>query len=225
MASLKQIPKSSLSDRVYLGLRMALMDGQFEAGERLKISPLAKEMDVSITPVREAIFRLVSEKALVMKTATAVHVPERSVSDLEQIKLIRLYLEGETAATVAKNCPGRLLRKLRGIQEDFLEAAAEDAKRASLLNRKFHFTLAEAAGLEIVMHTISNMWAMIGPTLNEFHRSMPQPELVGEHRHEAVLKALEVHDPEAARKAIQFDIEWGDEVIRWVADRESQAAE
>ncbi|MBL4598134.1 MAG: GntR family transcriptional regulator [Rhizobiaceae bacterium] len=219
MSNLKVIAKSSLSDKVYAGLRTALMDGQFEAGERLKIGDLAKELDVSITPVREAIFRLVSEKSLVMKASTAVHVPELTVSDLRQIKLIRLALEGATAAAVAENCTPRLLQKMRTVQDNFLEAAGVDAKRASQLNRKFHFLLAEASGMDIIVHSIANMWAMIGPTLGEFHDTVPRQELVGEHRHEAILDALEARDPAAARAAIQHDIEWGDILIQWVAER------
>lgn len=219
MSGLKVIAKASLSDKVYTGLRAALMDGQFDAGDRLKIGDLAKEMDVSITPVREAIFRLVSEKALVMKTSTAVHVPELTVTDLRQIKLIRLALEGATAAAVAEKCTPKLLQKLRAVQSDFLDAAGVDTKRASSLNRKFHFILAEASRMDIIVHSIANMWAMIGPTLSEFHDTVPRQELVGEHRHEAVLNALEARDPEAARAAIQHDIEWGEILIQWVADR------
>lgn len=221
MSGLKQINKQSLSDKVYEDLRSALMDGQFEPGERLKIGVMAEDLGVSLTPVREAIFRLVSEKALVMKAATSVHVPEVDVDDLKQIRLIRLALEGEAAAKVALNCPAGLLAKLRSIQDEFITVIGSDPKRASLLNRRFHFALAEASGWEIVMHTISSMWAMIGPVLNEFHRAIPQRELSGEHRHEVVLRALQARDPEAARRAICHDIEWGDHLIEWVAQKQS----
>lgn len=223
MAALKQISKQSLSDKVYEDLRTALMDGQFEPGERIKIGALAEDLGLSMTPVREAIFRLVSEKALVMKAATSVHVPQMDVEDLKQIRLIRLALEGDAAAKVARDCPAVLLAQLRAIQDEFITVIGTDPKRASLLNRRFHFALAEASRWDIVMHTISSMWAMIGPVLNEFHRAIPQRELSGEHRHELVLRALRERDPEAARRAICHDIEWGDHLIEWVAQK--QAAE
>jgi DNA-binding GntR family transcriptional regulator len=221
MSTLKQIPKQSLSDRVYLDLRTALMDGQFEPGDRLKISALAEELGVSLTPVREALFRLVSEQALTMKTSTAVHVPILCAADLRQIKLVRLALEGDTAAAAAVNPAPKLLRDLRALQDDFIDVVATDPKRASQLNRQFHFMLAEAAGWGIVMHTIASMWAMIGPVLNEFHRTVPTRELSGEHRHEAVLAALDAKDPEAARNAIRHDIEWGDQIIDWLSTRQA----
>ena len=219
MSNLKQISKLSLSDQVYLDLRAALMDGQFEPGERVKISSLADELGVSLTPVREALFRLVSEQALTMKTSTAIHVPVLDAADLRQIKLIRLALEGDAAAEAARNSSPKLLRELRAVQEEFISVVAIDAKRASQLNRKFHFMLANASGWGIVMHTISSMWAMIGPVLNEFHRTVPTRELSGQHRHEHVLEALSAKDPDAARIAICHDIEWGDQIIDWLSQR------
>jgi DNA-binding GntR family transcriptional regulator len=63
---LKTIEKENLSSRVYSEIRNALMNGQYEPGERLRISALAEQLGVSITPVREAIFRLVSEQGLEM---------------------------------------------------------------------------------------------------------------------------------------------------------------
>ena len=53
---------------------MQLMNGEHPPGERLRIGMLAEQFGVSITPVRESIFRLVSEGALVMRAATDVSV-------------------------------------------------------------------------------------------------------------------------------------------------------
>ncbi len=47
------------------------MDGQLSPGERLTIAGIAEQFGTSITPVREAIFRLVSERALDMRAATS----------------------------------------------------------------------------------------------------------------------------------------------------------
>lgn len=85
ITGLEPIAKHNLSSRVYLRIRDGLVNGQFEPGERLTIGILAKEMGVSSTPVREAIFRLVSEQALEMKAATAVNVPVITSGNLREI--------------------------------------------------------------------------------------------------------------------------------------------
>ena len=65
----KPVAKENLSSQLYNQLRTALMDGQLAPGERLTISGIAEQFGTSITPVREAIFRLVSERALGMMNA------------------------------------------------------------------------------------------------------------------------------------------------------------
>ena len=106
---LKPVEKGNLSERVYTNIRSALMDGQYQPGDRLRINPLAAELGVSITPVREAIFRLVSDHVLEMKAATAVHVPELTPAQLHEIQLIRLLLEGEAAALAAQRITAKEL--------------------------------------------------------------------------------------------------------------------
>lgn len=58
MNQLQKINKGNLSEQVYGTIRSSLMDGRYEPGERLTIASLAEQLGVSITPVREAIFRL-----------------------------------------------------------------------------------------------------------------------------------------------------------------------
>ena len=67
----KPISRENLSTQLYGNLRTALMDGQYAPGQRLTISGVAEEYGTSITPVREAVFRLVSERALEMRAAVA----------------------------------------------------------------------------------------------------------------------------------------------------------
>jgi DNA-binding GntR family transcriptional regulator len=68
----------------------------------LRISTLAKEFGVSMTPVREAIFHLVSDHALDMKAATSIYVPVLTANQLREIQLIRHSLEGEAAGMAAQ---------------------------------------------------------------------------------------------------------------------------
>src|SRR5688572_26657613 len=119
---LKTIEKENLSSRVYSEIRDALMNGQYEPGERLRIAPLAEQMGVSITPVREAIFRLVSEKGLEMKAATAVHVPIITAEHLREIQLIRHHLEGAAAERAATNMSRDDYARLEDLQERFVVA-------------------------------------------------------------------------------------------------------
>ncbi len=211
----KKIVRQSLSSQLYESLRLALMNGQFEPGHRLTIAGLAEEYGTSITPVREAIFRLVSERALEMRAATSVLVPRFSTEQLLDIQAVRFELEGRAAYEAATRASASDIADLRKIHARFINAASVDPGKASLLNRDFHFALLRLSGLPILEGICENMWTLIGPFLRTFHTRMPTREVAGdEHKHHEVLAALEARDSERSRRAIQEDIGWADALIR-----------
>ncbi|MEP9379304.1 GntR family transcriptional regulator [Aquabacter sp. CN5-332] len=210
----KPLARENLSAQLYTQLRSALMDGQLSPGERITIASVAEQFGTSITPVREAIFRLVSERALEMRTATSIHVPKLDPRQLREVQLIRIHLEGESAARAAEVITPQQLAELAQIQHAFIEAARTDPAKASFLNRDFHFALLRIANLPILEGVVENMWVLMGPFLRLFHQRTPRRELSEtEHRHHDLLVALEAQDPEAARRAIQDDIRWGEHLI------------
>lgn len=145
MSCLKPVKKENLSVKTYNQIRNALMNGQYEPGERLIIRDLAQKMGVSTTPVREAIFRLISEQGLEMEAATAVYVPFLTSEHLAEIQKIRFHLESLGAAEAAQKITAQELGDLTALQKEFLGFTAANPKRASSLNRKFHFAILEAS--------------------------------------------------------------------------------
>jgi DNA-binding GntR family transcriptional regulator len=224
MSNLKPVKKENLSVRVYTEIREALINGQYEPGERLIIGELAQELGVSITPVREAIFRLISEQGLEMQAATAVYVPYVNSDKLREIQQIRFHLEGMGAAEAAAKITRSQLDKLIALQEEFIACTASDPKRASYLNRKFHFAILEASRMPILRNTVESFWVITGPILKVFHvKTAGLDYSGGQHRHEAVVAALKARDSKAAAKAIQADIVWGGKImIDWLVEKERE---
>jgi DNA-binding GntR family transcriptional regulator len=217
MSQLPKINKGNLSEQVYSTIRSSLMDGRYEPGERLTIASLADQLGVSITPVREAIFRLVTERALEMRAATSIQVRSLTPSELREIQVIRHHLEGEAAAQAAVKISAKSLAALEALQADFTTAAASDPLEASRVNREFHFKLAEAAEMPMLYATIEGMWAQMGPLIHLYHLNTPTRVLVsGRHGHYDVLRALAAGDPDGARRAIQADIGVGVIMVDWL---------
>jgi len=217
MTPLPKIAKGNLSEQVYGTIRASLMDGRYEPGERLTIASLAEQLGVSITPVREAIFRLVTERALEMRAATSIHVRRLTAAELREIQIIRHHLEGEAAAQAACRIAPAALLALEQLQADFTRAAASDPVEASRANRDFHFRLAEAAEMPLLYATIEAMWAQMGPLIHLYHLNTPTRVLAsGDHGHYPVLRALAARDGAAARAAIQADIGVGSVMVDWL---------
>ena len=225
MNQLPKINKGNLSEQVYGTIRSSLMDGRYEPGERLTIASLAEQLGVSITPVREAIFRLVTERALEMRAATSIQVRSLTPAELREIQLIRHHLEGEAAAQAAVKISKKELTALEALQADFTRAAASDPLEASRFNREFHFRLAEAAQMPMLYATIEGMWAQMGPLIHLYHLNTPTRILAsGDHGHYDVLRGLAARDPEACRRAIQADIGVGVVMVEWLEAKEAAGA-
>lgn len=215
----KKIVRQSLSLQLYESLRLALMNGQYAPGHRFTIAGLAEEYGTSITPVREAIFRLVSERALEMRAATSVQVPRFETRQLLEIQAIRVELEGRAAYEAAGRVTDKDLDELRAIHAEFIAAAARDPNEASILNRDFHFAVLKLADMSILEGVCETMWALIGPFLLIFHQRMPKREIASnEHKHHELLDALAAGDRERSRRAIQDDIVWAEALIREIGD-------
>jgi DNA-binding GntR family transcriptional regulator len=225
IAALQQIDHENLSSKTYRQLRQALLEGRFEPGQRLRIGSLAEMLGTSITPVREAIFRLASEKALELKAATAIYVSKSDAKRLEEVMTIRLHLEGEAAAAAARRITRRQLLELRALQEELIEHVVGDPEQASVLNRQFHFRILDISGMPTLAAIVENLWVTTGPFMRLFHTRMPTRETAGpHHRHFSLLAALETNDADKARGAIQADIRWGAVMIDWARDLEADAA-
>ena len=85
-------------ERLYRALRARIMVGQLLPGEALTLRGLAAAHGVSMTPVREALRRLVAEGALTLSSSGRVSTPELSDERIEELAAIRALLEPELAA-------------------------------------------------------------------------------------------------------------------------------
>ena len=84
---------SSAHDRVYRRLRTRIMHGEIEPGAALTLRGIGKEFEVSMTPAREAVRRLVAEGALSLSSSGRVSTPELSNDRIEELAAIRALLE------------------------------------------------------------------------------------------------------------------------------------
>lgn len=210
----KPLIKENLSEQIYRSLRLSLMDGEFRPGQRLTISGVAEQYGTSITPVREAIFRLASEQALEVKAATSVIVPDLTSRHLREIVAIRRELEGMAAFRVGQIATPEMIAELQAQNAAFIKAAGSNPREAAQANRDFHFLILRFAEMPYVEAICENMWTLMGPFLRMFHEEVPVRRLTADnHLHFQFIAALKAGDPESAKRAMQSDISWSNELI------------
>ena len=212
------ISRTSLNAQVYDILSRALLEGRLRPRQRLKIRDLAATLDVSETPVREAVMQLVRERALVLQTSRSLTVPRLSAVQYLELRRIRLELEGLAAKEAATRVTRRDLTRLEGLHAQLLRAERDDTIAAVRLNWTFHAELYRAAEMPELFHLIQGLWLRTGPLLTFQYPHAP-PTYPGRHRHLDILDALGRGDGAAVRQAVCDDtIEGGAGLLRLLTE-------
>jgi len=206
---LQRLSKTTLLEQAYEELKDALISGQFTPGDVLVIRQLAIEMGTSIMPVRDALQRLVAERALEMLPNRTVHVPLITRDAFDELTDIRIRLEGLATEYAAHSVTGELITALQNQNEAMLAALrAQDAAKALEANKAFHFTIYRASESELLIGYIESLWLRIGPLLRTPWRMAEGYAMFDRapDTHQLVIDALRQGDAEAAAAAIVKDI-------------------
>ncbi|MBP1845665.1 DNA-binding GntR family transcriptional regulator [Rhizobium petrolearium] len=209
------VARDSLTELVYDNLRQALMEGRFWPGHRFKIRELAATMNVSETPIREALMQLVRGRALEMQAGRSIIVSHMTAKQYIELRTVRLFLEGLAAEHATTRVSEADIDRMEAIHEELISAEQQqrwsDAVRA---NWQFHRSLYEGSELPEVLAILDDIWMRNGPLLN-FHYPNAPPTYPNEHQHLAVLKYLRQRRPDKVRESIQADMmEGGQNLVR-----------
>ncbi|NRQ40604.1 GntR family transcriptional regulator [Nonomuraea sp. NN258] len=147
-------------------LRELILDGAYPPGSRLTELEAAAVLDMSRTPVREAL-RALAADGLVRPTGRGVVVVALESGDLDDAYQVRAALEALTAETLAiRHREGHVapsaMAGLRELAVTTAEATAEGRLAEAVgLNRRFHRRVAELAGNAIALQTLERIWDQI----------------------------------------------------------------
>lgn len=196
----------TVGDKVYARLEQALIAGEFVPGQRLVTRTVAGMLNVSPTPVREALNRLVSSQALQMDDNRVYCVNRLTPQQLNELYRIRFALEGLAAEEAARNMNDIILAQLHAIHAQMTGCVERDDQKAALHhNRAFHFALYEAARMPMLSAKIRECWVLIGPYFNLLYPEQARKR-IGLNHHHAMLGAAAARDPEGLRKALEADL-------------------
>jgi DNA-binding GntR family transcriptional regulator len=193
--------------RIYSDLRAELVSLQRHPGEAISEAEIALSYGVSRTPVREAILKLSDEGLLEIFPQSGIFVSRIPLAALPEAIVIRKALEATTAQMAAQRATASQILNLHSILERQREAdTAGDSDAFHQADETFHATIAEVAGYP-------GIWTLIQQVkvhVDRYRRlTLPQVGRIGRAigEHEAILDAIEAHDPNAARGAMELHLE------------------
>lgn len=205
MSDFEPMDRSNLYRDVYETLSRALTDGALKPDDKLRIRALADQLGISVTPVRDAILRLVEAHALEWRGPKDIRVPRMTLRQLDEVRLIRLRLEGLAARMAAEASDRDVVGALRTLIAQNEDARSSNHVAAAVrFNREFHFAVCDAAGLPVLSAMIESLWLRMGPLIASVYEDGGETMI---SYHYDIVRAIEEADGDAAETAIRKDID------------------
>ena len=199
---ISRIDQSKLREEVYAALRDAFTRGEFPPGAVLNLRGLAEQLGTSMTPVREAVRRLVAEGALIDTASRTLEVPPFDLERMLDLKRARVGMETMVLGIAMEHVDAATIDRL----ERIIQTPAKSGPDLQA-NHDFHFTLYRKSHSAVMLPLIEALWLQYGAYLHLLIRHENALQ-VDEHKfHRQIIQALRRNDRDAAQAALKTDIE------------------
>ncbi len=200
--------KVAAHQHVYEQLRKMILFGDLAPGQPVTIKGLTSALDAGMTPVREALRRLIAEGALDHQGNRRVSVPALSASGVNELAFMRKFLEGELALRAATRMTPDILNQLHQTDTALNGAIARgDIGDYLTQNYLFHSAIYRCADAPIMAEAVDRLWLRFGPSLRVVCGRFGTSNLPDKHAD--LLAAFQAKDPAAASDAMVEDVAQG----------------
>ena len=200
------------SDHAYATLRTRILAGDIPPGAVLKERDLCEELNISRTPVREALRRLSADGLAEVRPRRSIVVTSFPDNEIAEIFELGIVLESFVAGIAAEKATSADVARLRDLVDalENLLATEESPDTAEYirLDQAFHEEIARIARnpriAQILRQTIS-----IPVLANVFERYDPADFAISIAQHGTILRAIESGDSDWAKSAMGTHIRTG----------------
>lgn len=207
----------SLADQAYRSIREGIATGMFDAGERVTERGLAARLNVSPTPVREALRRLEQDGLIERVSARQLRVVEHSPDTLRELLLTGAVLRALEARFATHKITDAALHRMAAMI-DALAAGGHDRTDQDALRiaREFDLEIERAAGNPTLRGLIQSV-SIVGQERRtrsvEMMRSHLEIAFQRIQGHRDILAALRERDPDAVEQAFRRHATAGVELL------------
>jgi len=192
------VPLQTTHEWVRGRLRQAILDGDYKPGDPLKQTELAARLQVSVTPVREAMRDLASEGLVVLDPQRVARVRDLNAKEAGEVAAIRELLEPLAAQLAAQHAEPEQIERIRALADESA-ASVTDAEYLDS-NRRFHMAVIAAANAPVLAGILSNLRLISSMYLASAVRIAGGTRDKSKREHLDLAEAIAAHDEEAARR-------------------------
>jgi len=198
--------KGSLSSRVYMSLKDAILSLAYEPGEVLRKAEICDQLGISRSPVSEAVARLAAEGLLRVMPQSGTYVAQLSMDEVREGAFIREALElaaVEYVAEIITDDQILLLRRNLKVQQGLVED--QDIQGFYKADTALHNLILGFTQFRRLAPIAETSWLHVNRARQLV---LPNPRRVSDtlDEHTAIVDALAARDPRAARSATEFHL-------------------
>jgi DNA-binding GntR family transcriptional regulator len=181
-------------------LRRAILRGDLSGGARLIQADLAAELEVSTTPVREALRDLATEGLITLDRHRGGVVRELNWADMEELCMVREQLEPLAVRLAVEGISDEHLRDA----QELCDRMAHESDLANWveLNRRFHFLFYEATGSKRLASILKGLEESAALYVAQAQRWHPEARRRADADHRGLIEACRRRDQEEALHAM-----------------------
>ncbi len=198
------IQYTTVSDSVYAWIKNAIIQGDFQPGERIPQESLTSKLGVSRTPVRDAIKRLEAEGLLIAKPHCGVVVFQLSKKHLIEIYDIRILLEQYCATRTCLKATNEELDKLEDLNMQMLECF-HISKNFMRIDREFHRMLCAMSGCVKTLEILDGVWDQCD-SFKSIYYSLEGKGNLTIADHSRIIRALKSRDIDEVKKTVSMHL-------------------
>ncbi|MCZ7573673.1 MAG: GntR family transcriptional regulator [Ardenticatenaceae bacterium] len=208
MATL-ELNRSPLGDQVYELLRAAILRGEFTPGQRLSPQELSEQLQLSVTPIRDALRRLEADGLVQVSPRRGTFVSQFSAQDVKEVFESRRIIE-QAAAAKLPTAPETTIQRMSSLAVTMATLidgeTVRDYPRYLELDEEFHNCIVQILQnrrLTEFYHSLRAYTYVARALIPTRERRMPQTQV--EHRE--ILEAFQQRDVARAKQAIALHLD------------------
>lgn len=189
------------SERAYLAIKAKITDGSYGPGYRLVLGQIAKELDVSVVPVREAIRRLEAEGLITFTANVGAQVVATDSLEYQYTMETLSLVEGMATSMAAPHLSATDISLARSINNEMRECLEHfDPQRFTELNHEFHAVIFERCSNLHILDLVHRGWNRLAAIRESTFSFVPGRAQRSVEEHDHLIDLIE-------RKAPALEIE------------------
>lgn len=206
----------TLADVATEQLRREILAGSLSPGAPLQLQPIAEQLGMSITPIREALRRLATEGFVEIDKSRAARVALIDILELDDVYSMRVLIEVDAIRKAVPRLDERGLERVaRALAAYRTASEAEHVELAREAHQAFHFAIYEASGSAWAMRCIKPLWnnSERYQRIARAFRGTPEVRVL---EHASILEACRRRDTDEAAQLLTTHLERSTMLVRSV---------